>query len=1415
MDEAHTNSGAKGIEISLLLRRAIGISNQNPQYILTSATLGKGVESNPQIVEFAESLTSSRFKEEDIIYSKYDPFNSDQIYRVEAEDYEIIYDNLNNKSKIIEIAEKYLNIGSETNSKKILYDLMKDDKNVFSIYRTLKKKSVVFDDVLKVMDDFGFNETQLVKLINLINYGQNNGKPLFTLKYHAFIRPLTGAYITLNPHKQLKLSNYVSIGGLKAFELGNCRFCNTSYIIGVEQDNILVNNSEIDIYENYDESDKSKQVDYYLIKSSIDLNTIDLDEFEEMVVCSKCGRIYSKNNLNAEKCECGDEYQVELLKVKKADEMKNNLSSCPCCHHRANSGIVRTLNLGKDEATAIVGQIMYDSIAKQKDAVKKQAKKLGFGRKAQISTPEEVEDCKQLLAFSDSRQQASFFATFYDKKHKDFLRKRLIWDQVVQNNYDTISFRSLVARLENKIESQDLFPDGLGAKKEAWVSALYELLKVDGDYGAEGLGLFFFRLAMDKILEQLSDEDIEEFFGQYNIGRDDFETLCNVIFTVFRTTPAINYDDSELDLRDKEEELQYRRFDNAIILQRPKTVKGNGGAKLYGNIRSFLPVTEGSTNYPVGYIKKICGVDNVKATEILTAIYELFEDAEFFEPFPKNKSAYKINANNYVLDNYKNTKYYRCRNCGKLTPFNIHGICPSHDCDGDLEECDPDEIMKWNYYRKQYVEKTIEPIIIREHTAQLTREKAKQYQKDFVAKKINILSCSTTFEMGVDIGALDDVFLRNVPPTPANYVQRAGRAGRRNSNTAFVLTFCNNTSHDYTYFCEPEKMISGIVEPPHFEVLNEKIIVRHLYAAAFGFFFREHKEYYKNIQLLVDEGLAKFDEWISTNPASLNHYIDDRILIGNKYANYKNFKWYYDSLKNENRLELFIQYYNDRYDTFKTSIDRCVANAEYGQAQYFKEQLRDLTHSDVIESLSKLNVIPKYGFPVDLVELQVYEHGKINDKDFSLNRDLTTAITEYAPSSEIIVDKKKYTSRYIGIPKSKSLTKNYHYTCPHCGRINISVSDEELKKCRYCEHDNPGGADAYYVEPIYGFKTGLTKESSTMKPKRTYAGRTEYVGEGFKDEENLKLGQDGYINVETFTDDQLLVMNKSKFWVCEECGYSVKENEDKNYNHKDCNGRDCKCHDFQLVELGHKFKTDVAKIEIDGLKDRSIALSLLYALLEGISAVFNIERQDIDGLVVENYKRQYDLMLYDTVPGGAGHIKRIVNKEALMKTFESALEKVSQECCDEETSCYSCLRNYHNQGFHKLIKRKHARNSLTDIIRRVKSNQIESLESYLKESECTKNECKEWSEMKELFKKNLHEFFDDCEKEGIVIPELIKTSLKSPALSCKVVFSWPSKNVLILSDKATNEDITLISSKGWTVFKMYNIDYKLLKEAVI
>ena len=963
--------------------------------------------------------------------------------------------------------------------------------------------------------------------------------------------------------------------------------------------------------------------------------------------------------------------------------------------------------MGKDEGTALIAQMLYEAIDEGDQEIK-QVKKISLKPMNKVAGTSKKENVKQYLAFSDSRQQASFAALFFDENHVRMLRKRLIWEMIVKNGYKDMGVDELASYLTEEIKTKDLFHNNMSAHKNAWAAIMVDLLRVDGSYDSEGLGLYYFDLDIYKILNELTDEEVEETFAQYNckMNKDELNILMQVVLGVFKIASAINYAKATLTPDEKKDILEYRRFDIYVMFNCPKTTK---------NIRSFLPV-KGDENMVVRYVKKVFGCGSEDAKNALEIIFSLLVQASEVAGSEKilfkheKKDAYQIEASRYVLKNYKTSKFYQCSKCGKLTPYNLRGKCTQDRCIGILSEVDPDEVLAMNFYRNQYKKKKIESIVIQEHTAQLERKQAKEYQIDFKNKKINILSCSTTFEMGIDIGGLETVFMRNVPPTPANYVQRAGRAGRRKDSAAYILTYCGIGSHDYTYFMEPEKMISGVINPPCFNVLNKKIIVRHLMATSLGYFFRLNPEMFKSLEaLVVNGGTEMFKQYMLSHPEDLNNYINDKIIPERQYDEYKNFKWIDEVGGEDEKMTHFSESILEMIKEYEKAKELAIKEDRGSDSDYYKNQIEKLKKQNVLESLSRYCVIPKYGFPVDVVDLQVYENGKPTNK-YAMSRDLKIAISEYAPDSEVIVDKNKYTSKYITLKKNSQFTRNWFVTCPSCNKTNIFLSRGDNIKCRYCGQDIEIVAAEYYIEPSYGFKSGETKETTYLKPKRSYAGEVTYVGGGKTDETRLVIGS--VLGVETSSDDELLVMNKSGFYMCPECGYSdiVKKGIKMPQTlkmHKNYKQYNCPNDTLEYIRLGHKFETDVARFTIpmlDSVDKISFpqALSFLYAFLEGVSIALGIERTDIDGVLEFNLDMQsYDILLYDNVPGGAGHVKRLLSKDAIVGSLKASLDKVSKECCDENTSCYNCLRNYYNQSYHNKLVRKLARNFINRLLREI------------------------------------------------------------------------------------------------------------------
>ena len=136
------------------------------------------------------------------------------------------------------------------------------------------------------------------------------------------------------------------------------------------------------------------------------------------------------------------------------------------------------------------------------------------------------------------------------------------------------------------------------------------------------------------------------------------------------------------------------------------------------------------------------------------------------------------------------------------------------------------------FFREFYARAAAELGLVegREHTGQVAREIRIRREEAFRRGELACLFCSPTMELGIDIADLNVVHLRNVPPSPANYAQRSGRAGR-SGQPAFVVTYCAvGSGHDQYFFRRPVQMVSGVVAPPRLDLGNEELVKAHVHA---------------------------------------------------------------------------------------------------------------------------------------------------------------------------------------------------------------------------------------------------------------------------------------------------------------------------------------------------------------------------------------------------------------------------------------------------------------------------------------------------------------------------------------------------------------------------------------------------------
>ena len=166
-----------------------------------------------------------------------------------------------------------------------------------------------------------------------------------------------------------------------------------------------------------------------------------------------------------------------------------------------------------------------------------------------------------------------------------------------------------------------------------------------------------------------------------------------------------------------------------------------------------------------------------------------------------------------------------CDVCGAVLSGAKPGMpCPR--CHGTLVRWLDREVNASRSVRRIKKPQTI-PLVAKEHTAQITTDDRLDYETAFKApaaeSKVNVLACSPTLEMGIDVGGLDAVVMRNIPPRPDNYAQRGGRAGRR-SRVGLVLGYARSTPHDQYFYDKPREMIAGEVPAPAVSLGNRDVL---------------------------------------------------------------------------------------------------------------------------------------------------------------------------------------------------------------------------------------------------------------------------------------------------------------------------------------------------------------------------------------------------------------------------------------------------------------------------------------------------------------------------------------------------------------------------------------------------------------
>ncbi|MFA6647620.1 MAG: DEAD/DEAH box helicase [Candidatus Izemoplasmatales bacterium] len=1262
LDEAHTYSGAKGAEVSMLLRRVRQtLGNKSLRFILTSATMGSGPGSNEEIAEFANSLTGSHdIEASDIIRAATDPINMpEEMREVPSEYYRKVLDSGYDPEVIRSVSASI-----DDGSLKHLGEVLIHDPNLWKVRRALEETVKTVSDISL---ETGLGEEEVVQIVNASGNAQDQmGRKVMESRYHVFIRSINGVHITLKPSQKLSFTAQKKmldeeIGEeFRCFQMSACYNCDAIFLPGYED---LTNHKlkQLSDADAAGEEDIEKN-DLFMLCGDSDYDPLQAEADERyaksfMHLCSKCGTLSPMHGKR--ECGCGEQYS-NLVRIALDDAYKDKLCECPRCGQRNNKfGIVRDYYLGAEAASSVLASSLFNEMPSP-----------------HVEEPDERRT-KQILMFSDSRRSASYAAINLNDTHENILMHRIIREVTKKESFEKgVPFEIFVdevAEIIAEVYGRDRNSDSGLSTSKALEYVCREAVSGESNKSLEYAGLLKFEVRnVPERFGDLTGEETRALFNQalwhirsrgsvskpYGIEDDVFRDSCKCYGTIAKTADS----------------------------QKSK------------NQRVY------ATKKVKAYLSKVIGDEN-----IAKFMDELFK-SEYFD----------IGKDGYAFDLYKlyvapEAVQYHCPKCRKKYPYSVKGICPK--ClEESLVESPSDFYGSDDHFTTQYRDMPLNSMIVKEHTAQLNKQLLAEYQTRFKDRAINVLSCSTTFEMGVDIGSLSTVFMRNVPPSPSNYIQRAGRAGRSEESSAYVLTFCKNASHDAYYFHRPEEIISGKVKTPIVKVENPKVAIRHVFASAIAHFWKTKGEAPQSVgEFAEEEYFREIEDYVRSKPEDLRKFISGFLPKGlNEYSggdatiDAGSFGWIDPFIGDDGRLRVLLEEYQKDMGTLDEMQKKSVEEDDFQTAGEVKKTKKTLLSENILAFLSRGNIIPKYGFPSDTVKL---ERAFRKDDDYDLQMDISQAIAEYAPGCQIIANGRLVESGYIKVVEGRAWEKKLFSKCEKCGTVVLGnyvneEAKEEVLECPNCKEELPIDANNKFIVPRFGFQFKKDDKASINKVRRSRGKYFEYKGKEANNPVRFRInGLSG--TLEHNDDDELITLSRDSYFVCEKCGYGARKNIAKAhelpYGKAKCDNKSLK-----KFKLGHIFRTDVliisfdaqipgsetgaAKVLEDGRSPESRLMddhhSVLFALIEGLCTHFNIERTEVSGCLRHRGK-SFDYVLLDNTPGGAGYVKAITedNLMELISTSISILEKCDCGGPEGDGCCYNCLCNYNNQQYHDVMRR--------------------------------------------------------------------------------------------------------------------------------